>query len=109
MSQYAAIEALQNRLPEVQNMRLAYQNRRNLLMDGLQSIGIDVIKPEGAFYCFPSIKNTGLSSEEFSIKLLEQEKCAVVPGNGFGSVGEGYIRCCFASGEDNIKEAKLHA
>ena len=57
MSQYAAIEALQNGLPEVENMRLAYQNRRNLLMDGLQSIGIDVIKPEGAFYCFPSVFN----------------------------------------------------
>jgi aminotransferase len=107
MSQYAAIEALQNGLPDVEIMRQAYQKRRDLLINGLNSIGLDVIKPQGAFYCFPSIKNTGLSSEEFSIKLLNQEKCAVIPGNGFGDSGEGFIRCCFASSESNIEEALI--
>ncbi|RAP39102.1 pyridoxal phosphate-dependent aminotransferase [Candidatus Marinamargulisbacteria bacterium SCGC AAA071-K20] len=107
MSQYAAIEALQNGLGDVERMRLAYEERRNLLIGGLRSIGIEVIKPEGAFYCFPSIKGTGLTSEEFSVKLLQQEKCAVIPGNGFGQAGEGYVRCCFASSNANIEEALI--
>lgn len=105
MSQYAAIEALKNGLPEVELMRQAYERRRNLIFDGLTQIGLDVVKPEGSFYCFPSIKKTGLNSEEFSIRLLQEEKCAVIPGNGFGKTGEGFVRCCFATSEENISKA----
>lgn len=105
MSQYAAIEALKNSLPQVEEMKKSYQARRNFFVSGLQDAGYETFLPEGAFYCFPSIQHTGLSSEEFALELLKQHKVAVVPGSVFGAGGEGYIRCCYATGMDQLKEA----
>lgn len=71
----------------------------------LNEIGLPCSEPRGAFYCFPSVKNTGMSSEEFATKLLYEEKVAVVPGDAFGEYGEGYIRCCYATSLSEIEEA----
>jgi aminotransferase len=105
MAQKAAIEALRHGEPEMRKMIDDYNNRRKLIVKGLREIGLDCFEPRGAFYCFPSIENTGLSSEEFAERLLQQQKIAVVPGNAFGSSGEGYIRCCYAASISNIEEA----
>jgi aminotransferase len=105
VSQYAAIEALKNAKQDVEIMKSSYLARRNLFVSGLQEAGYETVVPEGAFYCFPSIKHTGLSSEEFALKLLQNERVAVVPGSVFGSGGEGYIRCCYAAQVDQLKEA----
>lgn len=96
MSQYAAIEALENCRAEVDNMVSEYEMRRNLLVDGFNKMGLSCFKPKGAFYVFPCIKSTGLSSEEFCERLLFEKKVAVVPGNAFGDCGEGYIRVSYA-------------
>lgn len=96
MSQYAAIEALENCRAEVDNMVSEYEMRRNLLVDGFNKMGLNCFKPKGAFYVFPCIKSTGLSSEEFCERLLFEKKVAVVPGNAFGECGEGYIRVSYA-------------
>lgn len=105
ISQYAAIEALKNGDPDVEEMREEYNKRRRFIVDGFNSMGLSCFEPEGAFYVFPCIKSTGLSSEEFSEKLLYSQKVAVVPGNAFGESGEGFIRCSYAYSIDNIKEA----
>ena len=90
----------------IADMRTAFERRRNLVLDMLKDIpGLQVNEPKGAFYCFPCIKSTGMSSEEFVEKLLMEEKVAVVPGNAFGASGEGFIRCSYASSMENIKEA----
>ncbi|MFC1617587.1 aminotransferase class I/II-fold pyridoxal phosphate-dependent enzyme, partial [Candidatus Margulisiibacteriota bacterium] len=94
MAQYAAIEALKNSLYEVEEMRKSYLHRRNMFIKGLNEIGLPTEIPGGAFYCFPNIKHTGLSSEEFALQLIKKEKVAVVPGNVFGIGGEGHVRCC---------------
>ncbi|MFT4413003.1 aminotransferase [Fredinandcohnia humi] len=105
MAQYGAIEALKNGIPEVEQMRKSYRQRRNYFVSSLQEIGLQCHIPGGAFYAFPSISSTGLSSEEFAGKLLMEEKVAVVPGNVFGESGEGYIRCSYASSLEQLQEA----
>ncbi len=104
MAQYAAIQALQG-MKVVQDMRRSYEMRRNLFVGRLNEMGLDTAMPKGAFYCFPSIQKTGLSSEEFALKLLEKARVAVVPGSVFGLGGEGYVRCCYATHIDLLKEA----
>ena len=88
-AQMAALEALQNGKTAMQNMVNQYNQRRRLILDGLRNVGLDCFEPQGAFYIFPSIAKTGLTSEEFSEELLKEEKVAVVPGTAFGEAGEG--------------------
>ncbi|MEH7237268.1 aminotransferase [Bacillus sp. JJ1562] len=105
MAQYGAIEALRNGLSDVEYMRKSYRQRRNFFVSSLQEIGLPCHLPGGAFYAFPSIQGTGLSSEEFAHRLLMEEKVAVVPGNVFGESGEGFIRCSYASSLEQLQEA----
>ena len=104
-SQMAAIEALKNGERSAQEMKREYKRRREFVIARLNEMGLSCHKPEGAFYAFPSIKKSGLSSLEFSNKLLKEEKVAVVPGTAFGSSGEGYVRISYATGFDKLKEA----
>lgn len=105
MAQMAAIEALRHGEGEMRKMVDNYNYRRKLMLNGFTQIGLSCFEPRGAFYCFPSIKNSGMNSEDFCEKLLKEEKVAVVPGNAFGNCGEGYIRCCYAASVGNIEEA----
>lgn len=104
-SQMAASEALQGNRQALEEMKREYRRRREFVVDNLNRIGLTCLKPEGAFYAFASIKNTGLNSIDFCQALLKEEKVAVVPGNAFGKSGEGYIRISYASSLDNLKEA----
>jgi aminotransferase len=105
MAQMAAIEALKQGTSEIESMLRDYDHRRRLMVDGLREIGLSCFEPRGAFYTFPSIKKTGMTSEEFAEKLLLEEKVAAVPGTAFGSCGEGYIRCCYATSSREIELA----
>ncbi len=105
MGQMAAVEALRNGEPAVQKMVAEYDRRRKVIVEGLNNLGLDCFEPKGAFYAFPSIKSTGLSSAEFVEKLLTEEKVAVIPGSVFGECGEGYVRCCYAVALPDIEEA----
>ena len=105
MSQFAAIEALKNGDGDISEMVAEYNRRRVFLADGLRSIGLPVIMPEGAFYIYPYIGGFGLSSEEFCQRLLTEEKCAIVPGTAFGECGEGYARISYAYSVKHIAEA----
>ncbi len=105
MSQYAALEGLRNGAAEVEKMRVSYQQRRNLMLNAFDEMGIPVTEPEGAFYIFPDIRKTGLSSEDFAAKLIQDYKVAVVPGNVFGAGAEGFVRCCYATEIGKLKEA----
>lgn len=105
MSQYAAAEGLRNGFTEVEKMRVSYQQRRNLMYKAFMDMGLPVSEPDGAFYIFPDIRSTGLTSEQFATKLIDEYKVAVVPGNVFGAGGEGFIRCCYATDIVKIKEA----
>lgn len=105
IAQMAAIEALRTGEAAVQEMVADYDRRRRVMLKGLNDIGLTCFEPRGAFYCFPSVKVTGLSSEEFAEKLLVEEKVAVVPGQAFGECGEGYVRCCYATTLSDIEEA----
>jgi len=105
MGQMAAIEALKNGEGEIKKMVLLYNQRRSLIVNGLNRAGLPCFEPKGAFYAFPSIKATGMSSQEFCEKLLKEEKVAVVPGDAFGECGEGYIRCSYAASTEQIVEA----
>lgn len=104
-SQYAAIEAMKSCDNDVEDMKNEYNNRRRFIVDGFRKMGLSCFEPLGAFYVFPCIKSVGMSSEEFCMKLLEEEKVAVVPGNAFGASGEGFIRCSYAYSIKNIEEA----
>ncbi|SDN70282.1 aminotransferase [Acetanaerobacterium elongatum] len=104
-SQYAAIEALRHCDPQIRMMVEDYDMRRRLTADGFNRIGLSCFEPEGAFYVFPCIKSTGLSSEEFCEKLLFSKRVAVVPGNAFGASGEGYIRVSYSYSVEHIIEA----
>lgn len=104
-AQYAAIEALRNSKENVNEMVEEYDRRRQVLVDGFKKIGLDCFEPLGAFYVFPCIKSTGMTSDEFCEKLLLQEKVLVVPGNAFGDCGQGFVRACYASSMENIIEA----
>ncbi|MBV8415029.1 MAG: aminotransferase class I/II-fold pyridoxal phosphate-dependent enzyme, partial [Verrucomicrobia bacterium] len=105
MSQEAAIEALENCQKEVGIMREDYERRRNFVVSRLNEIGLPCHTPKGAFYVFPEISSTGLKSKDFSLQLLRSKRVAVVPGSAFGASGEGFVRCCFATGLDKLKEA----
>jgi aminotransferase len=105
MGQMAAIEALRSGEPEAMRMLEEYDRRRRVIVKGMNDIGLDCFEPKGAFYVFPSIRSTGLSSEEFAERLLMEEKVAVVHGTAFGPSGEGHIRCCYATSMENIEEA----
>ncbi|XJZ27273.1 aminotransferase [Bacillota bacterium Lsc_1132] len=105
MLQHGAIEALRNSFHEVEKMKRSYRRRRNFMVQTLNHIGLDCHLPGGAFYVFPSIKATGLTSEQFAEELLMQEKVAVVPGNVFGHSGEGYVRCSYATSMTQLQEA----
>lgn len=104
-AQFAAIEALKSCDDDVIEMRREYNYRRRYIVDGFREMGLSCFEPYGAFYVFPCIKSTGMTSDEFCIKLLEEEKVAVVPGNAFGESGEGFIRCSYAYSIENIQEA----
>ena len=110
ISQFAAIEALQNGSDDAAPMHRAYQNRRDYIVRELRQMNLDVKTPNGAFYVFPSICATGLSSLEFAERLLYEARVGVVPGTAFGSRGEGYVRISYATNEANLEEAmrRLH-
>ncbi len=108
ISQEAAVEALRNGEPAMISMREDYRQRRNYLAAKLNDMGLKCHMPRGSFYLFPSIAATGLSSREFSLKLLEEKRVAVVPGNAFGADGEGFIRCSFATSMREIEAAAFH-
>jgi aminotransferase len=105
ISQMAAIEALKGCESSVREMVGEYDRRRRLIVSGLNRIGLDCHEPGGAFYAFPSVQRTGLSSEEFAEQLLQEERVAVVPGGAFGPSGEGYVRCSYATSVANLEEA----
>lgn len=105
MAQVAALEALQNGEEAVQAMLSSYDERRRLIVTGLNQIGLPCFEPRGAFYTFPSIAGTRLSCEEFAERLLFEEKVAVVPGSAFGACGDGYIRCSYATSKSKIEQA----
>ena len=104
-AQIAAIEAIQQGLSSRNRMVAEYDKRRRLMVEGFRNMGLDCFEPKGAFYIFPSIQNTGLSSLEFAEKLLQAEKVALVPGNAFGACGEGYVRCSYAASAKILTEA----
>ncbi|MCR8847588.1 aminotransferase [Rossellomorea sp. SC111] len=104
-AQYAAVEALDKGMDDVMEMKKSYRHRRHYFVDSLNELGLTCHTPGGAFYAFPSIQKTGMSSGEFAEKLLMEEKVAVVPGNVFGKGGEGFIRCSYASSMEQLQEA----
>ncbi|WP_101845619.1 aminotransferase [Halobacillus sp. Marseille-P3879] len=105
MAQHAALEAMKNGEPSVHEMIESYKQRRNFIVSSLNEIGLECPNPGGAFYAFPSIKATGLSSAEFAEQLLQEEQVAVVPGEVFGTSGEGYIRCSYATSLKQLDQA----
>ncbi len=104
-SQYAAIEALKNCDEEIESMAVQYDMRRRLVVDSLNEMGLSCFSPEGAFYVFPSIASTGLDSESFCRRLLNEQKVAVIPGNAFGRSGEGFVRISYSYSVDYLLEA----
>lgn len=106
-SQYAAVEALRNGDGDCVSMRLDYDDRRRFMLEGLRRIGLDSFEPRGAFYLFPSIAGTGMSSGDFCESLLLEEKVAVIPGTAFGPGGEGFVRICYASSRENLSESLI--
>jgi aminotransferase len=105
ISQEAAFEAIQRGEADTTEMREQYRLRRNFIVNAFEAMGLSCHRPRGSFYAFPCVASTGLSSQEFAVKLLEQEKVACVPGSAFGPSGEGYLRCCFATALDQIQIA----
>lgn len=104
-AQYAAVEALKNGDADIENMRAQYDMRRRLMVGSFQKMGLSCFEPHGAFYVFPCIKSTGLSSEEFCLRLIESKRVAVVPGTAFGASGEGFIRVSYSYSLTHISEA----
>ncbi len=105
VAQDAAIEALENGVKHVESMRKEYERRRTYIVRAFNELGLDCFQPVGAFYIFPRITSSGLTSREFSLGLLEKKKVACVPGPAFGPSGEGFVRCCYATSLEQIKEA----
>lgn len=105
MSQMAGIEALKMGETAYEDMRQSYEQRRNLIVSRLNGMGLHCFNPGGAFYVFPEIRSTGLTSKEFAIQLLEKKSVAVVPGSAFSSAGEGFVRCCYATAPELIAKA----
>jgi len=106
-SQIAAIDALRNGRAEMERMVREYDRRRHLIISGFNKLGLDCFWGKGAFYTFPSIAGTGMTSEEFAERLMLEKRVAVVPGNVFGDCGAGFLRCSYAASRDNITEALL--
>ncbi len=104
-SQYAAVEALRNGDADVQEMREAYNQRRRYLVHAFKEMGLECFEPFGAFYIFPSIQEFGMTSDDFAMRLLEEEEVAVVPGTAFGDCGEGFLRISYAYSLENLKIA----
>jgi aminotransferase len=104
-AQVGAVEALKNGETEVEKMVNEYNRRRRLIVKGFNNIGLDCINPGGAFYAFPSVGATGLTSEEFAGRLLEEQKVVAIPGDVFGNAGEGFLRCAYATSRNDIREA----
>ena len=105
VSQYAAVEAMRNGDHDIEKMRDEYDGRRRYLVEGLRRIGLPCFEPKGAFYVFPDIRSSGLSSDDFCEQFLLEEKVAVISGSAFGAGGEGFVRCCYATGMKDIAEA----
>jgi len=105
MGQIAALEALKNGIEEMEKMVESYNRRRRLVVEGFRQIGLPCHEPQGSFYAFPSISGTGLTSEQFAHRLLQEAKVAVVPGHVFGMGGEGFIRCSYATSVAHLQEA----
>ena len=105
MAQVGGVAALRDAQGDVEAMRQSYDQRRRVIVDGLRAAGLPTFEPEGAFYCFPDIRSTGLSSETFAQRLLEEEHVACVPGDAFGPSGAGYLRCSYATGIEKLEEA----
>ena len=105
MAQMAALQALKNGESDIKRMVAEYDQRRKVIVRGLNRIGLKCHEPKGAFYAFPSVQATGLTSDEFTEKLLMEEKVVVMPGNLFGQQGEGFVRCCYAAAMSDIEEA----
>ncbi len=105
IAQFGALEALINGEPYVEKMVAEYDRRRKLLVSGLNQIGLPTFEPKGAFYAFPKVDVTGLDDETFCDRLLKEEHVAAIPGNSFGAGGEGFARCCYATGYDQLEEA----
>jgi aminotransferase len=105
MAQFAALEALKHGEEAVQEMRALYDRRRRLIVDGLNSIGLTCFEPKGAFYAFPSIAATGMTDEQFSERLIMEEKVACVPGSAFGACGAGHVRCSYATAYEKLEQA----
>ena len=104
-SQYAATEAILNGDGDIEKMVDEYDIRRKVMISGFRSLGMDCFEPKGAFYAFPSIKISGLTSDEFCEKLLYSKKVALVPGSAFGKSGEGFVRASYCYSVEHIKEA----
>ena len=104
-AQYAAIEALEHGMPDIEAMRREYEARRNLLCTRLNRMGLTTNVPKGTFYVFANITSSGLSSDEFCVRLLDEQKVAIVPGTAFGESGEGFVRISYATSMEHIKEA----
>ena len=104
-AQDAAVEALEQGAPDVESMRREYELRRNYVVNSFNEMGLECFKPFGSFYVFPSIARTGLSSQEFSMRLLKEKAVAVVPGTAFGPSGEGHVRACYATSLEQLKVA----
>ena len=105
MAQKAAVKALKDGEGDIQRMVAEYGRRRKVIVQGLNQIGLTCHEPKGAFYAFPSVRVTGMTSEEFTEKLLVEEKVVVMPGNLFGQQGEGFVRCCYAAAMPDIEES----
>jgi aminotransferase len=105
VSQFAALAALREGEPYVQEMAAEYDRRRRLIVGGMNEIGLKCFEPQGAFYAFPSIEITGMNGNDFAEKLLHEERVAVVPGGAFGEAGEGFVRCSYATAYEKIEEA----
>lgn len=105
ISQEAALEAIQYGEPDTIEMRDQYRLRRNFIVDALNKMGLKCHLPRGSFYAFPNITSTGLTSKDFAVRLLQEEKVACVPGSAFGPSGEGFLRCCFATSLEQIQTA----
>lgn len=104
-AQFAALEALQSGASYVEEMRAEYDRRRNLIVNGLNHLGLTTFEPRGAFYAFPNISVSGMDDESFAAKLLAEERVAVVPGSAFGAGGEGFVRCSYATAYEKIEQA----
>jgi aminotransferase len=104
-AQDAALVAVLEGEPEVERMRAEYDRRRRLVVDGFNALGLDTFEPRGAFYAFPRVTSTGLDSETFAQRLLEEEHVAVIPGGAFGPSGEGHVRACYATSYEQLEEA----